>query len=204
MRPFKTTGMSVFRILTATYTDRVETLSFDPDAKSLSITSSLTVGQHPSWITPHPENSAIWFAGLEQDDGRVVAIEYDKDGKGKVVGELSSEGADPCTLVAHKGDLLIGNVSFFSLEPVVRIFTTLIYVPWWIYTSHSIRAGTLLRFPSFPRHRTSRRPRRSSRSVVPGWTRIGSFHLTLIKWFRIRPTMSSSCQTSATTRPCDW
>lgn len=105
--------MPVFRILTATYTDRVETLSFDPDAKSLSITSSLTVGHHPSWITPHPENPAIWFTGLEQDDGRVVAIEYDKDGKGKVVGELSSEGADPCTLGAYKGDLLIGNVSFF-------------------------------------------------------------------------------------------
>jgi len=119
--------MSVFRILTATYTDRVETLSFDPDAKSLSITSSLTVGHHPSWITPHPENPAIWFTGLEQDDGRVVAIEYDEDGKGKVVGELSSEGADPCTLVAYKGDLLIGNVSFVPSSPrVVRIFTTLI------------------------------------------------------------------------------
>ena len=102
-----------YRILVATYTDRVETLLFDPGAKSLSIASSLTVGHHPSWITPHPENSAIWFTGLEQEDGRVVAIEYDKEGEGKVVGELSSEGAGPCALVAYKGDLLVGNVSFF-------------------------------------------------------------------------------------------
>ena len=112
----------VYRILTATYTDRVETLSFDPEANSLSITSSLTVGHHPSWITRHPENQAIWFTVLEQEDGRLVAIEYDKEGKGKVVGELPSEGAEPCTLTAYKGDLLIGNVSFF-LEIVVPIFT---------------------------------------------------------------------------------
>lgn len=103
----------MYKILAATYTDRVETLLFDSEAGSLSITSSLTVGHHPSWITPHPENPAIWFTGLEQEDGRVVAIEYDKEGKGKVIGELPSEGAEPCTLVAYKGDLIIGNVSFF-------------------------------------------------------------------------------------------
>ena len=106
----------VHRILVATYTDRVETLLFDPETKSLSITFSLTVGHHPSWITPHPENPVIWFTALEQEDGQVVAIEYDKEGKGKVVGELSSEGAGPCTLVAHKGDLLVGNVSFLFLD----------------------------------------------------------------------------------------
>lgn len=114
----------VYRILTATYTDRVETLSFDSEAKSLSITSSLTVGHHPSWITPNPENQVIWFTALEQEDGRVVAIEYDKEGKGKVIGDLSSEGSEPCTLVAYKGDILIGNVSFFFLRKiVVPIFT---------------------------------------------------------------------------------
>ena len=106
----------VYKILTATYTDRVETLLFEPEAESLSVASSLTVGHHPSWITPHPENPAIWFTGLEQEDGRVVIIEYDDEGKGKVVGELSSEGAEPCNLVAYKGDLLIGNVSVFFLS----------------------------------------------------------------------------------------
>ena len=106
----------MYRILTATYSERVETLSFDPETKSLSTTSSLTVGYHPSWVTPHPENPAIWFAGLEQEDGRVVVIEYDKEGKGKVIGEVSSEGAEPCTLAAYKGDLLIGNVSLMGFS----------------------------------------------------------------------------------------
>lgn len=100
-----------YRILTATYTDRIETLLFDAEAKSLSITSSLTAGHRPSWITPHPENPGIWFTALEQEDGRVVAIKYDKDGKGSIVEEVSSEGAEPCTLVAYDGNLLVGNVS---------------------------------------------------------------------------------------------
>lgn len=100
-----------YRILTATYTARIETLSFDSEARSLSISSSLTdVGYHPSWITRHPENPAIWFAAVEHDDGRVVAIEYDEGGKGVIVGEIPSEGSEPCTLVAYKGDLFIGNV----------------------------------------------------------------------------------------------
>lgn len=112
------------RILTATHADRVETLLFDSDAKSLYIASSLTVGHHPSWITPHPENPAVWFTGLSQEDGRVVAIEYNDEGKGKVVGDLSSEGAGPCTLVAYKGDLLVGNVSPPPLSIAVPVFTT--------------------------------------------------------------------------------
>lgn len=99
-----------YRILTSTYADRIETLLFDSEARSLSTASSLTVGHRPSWITPHPENPVIWFTGLEQEEGRVVAIEYDEDGKGTIVGEISSEGAEPCTLVVYKGDLLIGNV----------------------------------------------------------------------------------------------
>lgn len=117
-------GTMVYRILTSTYTDRVETLLFDSEAESLSTASSLTVGYRPSWITPHPENPSIWFTGLEQEDGRVVAIEYDDEGKGKIVGERSSEGAEPCTLVAHKGELLIGNVSFSSRDyNIVPVFT---------------------------------------------------------------------------------
>jgi len=173
--------MPVYRILTATYTDRVETLLFDPDAKSLSIASSLTVGHHPSWITPHPENPTIWFTALEQEDGRVVAVEYDKEGKGKVVGELSSEGAAPCTLVAYKGDLLIGNVSRFFFLPQgchAHHFDRHIVVgPHF----NSIRVETSSRSPSLPLRRTLRRPQRGFRSAVPDRTRIGSFRLTLTR-----------------------
>jgi len=136
----------VYRILTATYTDRVETLSFDSEAKSLSITSSLTVGHHPSWITPNPENQVIWFTALEQEDGRVVAIEYDKEGKGKVIGDLSSEGSEPCTLVAYKGDLLIGNVSFF-------------------FSSEDCRPDIHRRFDRYLCHRTATRSIRKETSL---------------------------------------
>jgi len=141
----------VYRILAATYTDRVETLLFDSEAESLSIASSLTVGDRPSWITPHPENPAIWFAGLEQEDGKVVAIEYDDQGKGKIVGERSSEGAEPCTLGAYKEELLIGNVSFSSRDynsdrPGIHRFRSILITVTWIYTVHSTRAETLSRF----------------------------------------------------------
>ena len=139
-----------YRILTATYTDRVETLLFDSEAKSLSIASSLTVGHHPSWITPHPENPAIWFTALEQEDGRVVAIEYNEEGKGKVVGEVSSEGAGPCTLVAYKGDLLIGNVSyrlFLQIGVPLKLLTALIGILSWIHGLRSIRAEASSRSP---------------------------------------------------------
>jgi len=115
-----------YKILTATHTDKVETLLFDSKAESLSIASSLTVGHCPSWITPHSENPVIWLTALKQEDGRVVVIEYDDEGKGKIVGELPSEGAGPCNLVAHEGDLLIANVScFFSslFEIAVPVFT---------------------------------------------------------------------------------
>lgn len=126
-----------YRILVATYTDRVETLLFDSETKSLSVASSLTVGYHPSWIIPHPENKAIWFTVLEQEDGRVVAIEYDKEGKGKIVGDVSSEGADPCTLESYRGELFVGNVSLsppkFSTADTHR---RLLWMHWYLLCTH--------------------------------------------------------------------
>lgn len=127
-----------YRILTATYSDRIETLLFDSEARSLSIMSSLTVGHHPSWITPHPENPAIWFTALEQEDGRAVVIEYDKEGKGNIVGEIPSEGAEPCTLVVYKGDLLIGNVSPLSFRLPTR------YLPALLFIRRRVRYGPTL------------------------------------------------------------
>jgi len=172
------------RILTATYTDRVETLLFDSEAKSLSIISSVTVGHHPSWITPHPESPAIWFTALEQEDGRVVTIEYDEEGKGKVLGELSSEGAGPCSLVAYKGDLLIANVSSFLLLEFITlpgIHHSDRYVFVDLHAVRSTRAETSLRSPQRLRRRMSRRPRRSFRLAVPARTRTDSFRLTLTR-----------------------
>ncbi|THH18333.1 hypothetical protein EW146_g2642 [Bondarzewia mesenterica] len=99
------------RILVASYTNSIYTLSFDPATPSLELISSVEVGHHPSWITPHPEDPSVVFAGLEQTDGRVVVLKYDEQGQGKVIGEFSSGGKDPASLLAVEGTLFVGNYS---------------------------------------------------------------------------------------------
>ncbi|KAG6829023.1 hypothetical protein H0H92_005931 [Tricholoma furcatifolium] len=101
----------VHLIFTASYTNEVTTLAFDPEAASLSVKSAVLVGHHPSWLTYHPDDHSLIFTGLEQSDGKAIALRFDEDGKGNVVGEAPSGGADPCTLLATKNVLYIGNYS---------------------------------------------------------------------------------------------
>ncbi|KAF8058602.1 Lactonase, 7-bladed beta-propeller-domain-containing protein [Lyophyllum atratum] len=117
----------VHLILTASYTNEVYTLAFDPETSSISIASSLTIGHHPSWITFYPGNESLVFTGLEQADGKAVALKFDDEGKGEVVAEAPSGGADPCSLVATKNELLIANyssgvVSTFPISPNAPYF----------------------------------------------------------------------------------
>ncbi|TFY58628.1 hypothetical protein EVJ58_g6304 [Rhodofomes roseus] len=100
-----------FRILVGSYTNEIYTVSFDPDAAKLTLESTLTVGHHPSWLTPHPTDPSLVFTGLEKDGGKAVVVRYDAGGKGTVVGEAPSGGSDPCTLLALGTELLIGNYS---------------------------------------------------------------------------------------------
>ncbi|KAI0785745.1 putative isomerase YbhE [Abortiporus biennis] len=99
----------VFRILVASYTNEVYTLLFDPDAPSLTLGSSVTVGHHPSWITPHPTDPTVIFAAVEQGDGRLVALKYDSDGNGKVVANVPTLGDSPCSILSTEQGVLIGN-----------------------------------------------------------------------------------------------
>ncbi|GLB38006.1 putative lactonase, 7-bladed beta-propeller [Lyophyllum shimeji] len=101
----------VHLILTSSYTNEVYTLAFDPEASSLSVASRLEVGHHPSWITFYPGDHSLVFTGLEQADGKVFALKYDDEGKGKVVAEAPSGGSDPCSLAATKNEVLIANYS---------------------------------------------------------------------------------------------
>jgi 6-phosphogluconolactonase (cycloisomerase 2 family) len=107
-----------YRILTASYSNEIVTLNFDPESRKLSTVASLTVGHHPSWITPHISDPSIYFTALEQENGAIIVLKYDSDGIVRVVREISSLGADPCTVVMSrtKGDLLVGNVSFRFLR----------------------------------------------------------------------------------------
>lgn len=100
----------VYRILVASHTDEIFTLVFDPDAASLRLVSAVTVGHHPSWITPHPKDRSIVYTGLEQSDGKIIALKYDEEGRGTVIGQITSEGADPCALLALENELIVGNV----------------------------------------------------------------------------------------------
>ncbi|EED82629.1 predicted protein [Postia placenta Mad-698-R] len=55
----------------------------------------------------------IHAADLEQAEGKIVVVRHDEEGKGSLVGEVSSGGANPCTLLAAGTRLLmrIGNYS---------------------------------------------------------------------------------------------
>ncbi|KAJ8462555.1 hypothetical protein ONZ51_g10827 [Trametes cubensis] len=112
--------MAIYRILVASYTNEIYTLAFEPDTASLTLTSKVTVGHHPSWITLHPKDKSIIFAGVEQTEGKIAVLKYDKEGRGTVIGEISSGGADPCSLLALDDQLLVGNYSSgtFAVVPL--------------------------------------------------------------------------------------
>ncbi|KAK1231937.1 hypothetical protein PQX77_004930 [Marasmius sp. AFHP31] len=110
----------IYHILVSSYANSVYTLEFDPNKATVTLKNSLEVGFHPSWITPHPKDPSLIFTGLEQTDGRVIAIKYDADGVGKVVAQASSGGRDPCHLEVKDDELLIANYSSgdFSVLPI--------------------------------------------------------------------------------------
>lgn len=103
--------MTPYRILVSSYTDEISTLLFDDASGRLEIVSTLKVGHHPSWITPHPNDPSVVFTGLEQPEGIAVALKFDQEGRGEEIGRTGSGGQDPCSLVATKDELLIANVS---------------------------------------------------------------------------------------------
>ncbi|KAI0752824.1 putative isomerase YbhE [Daedaleopsis nitida] len=101
----------VHHILVASYTNEVSTLAFDPEVPSLTLSSAISVGHHPSWITPHPTDESIVFTALEQADGRIIVLKLDDHARATQVGDGPSGGADPCTLVVVDDQLLLGNYS---------------------------------------------------------------------------------------------
>ena len=100
----------VFHIYVGSYTNEIYTLAFDPEAPSLTLVSALTVGFHPSWLTAHPSDPSVVFTGIEQTDGQIVTVKFDKNGQGTILGSVSSGGGSPCNLLAIESELLIGNV----------------------------------------------------------------------------------------------
>ncbi len=110
---------SGYRILVASYSNDIYSLLFDPSTGSLTCTSSIEVGFHPSWITHYPGDSSLVFASLEQANGKIVVLKYDNEANGTIVAEASSGGDDPCSLLATKDQLLITNVRVIQRFPVI-------------------------------------------------------------------------------------
>lgn len=100
-----------YHILVATYHDHILTLSFNPEARSVSSIASLTVGTSPSWITRNPNDPSVYFACLEQGEGVLVALKYNENGIGQVIAKVPSHGEDPCHLLVVNGELLAANYS---------------------------------------------------------------------------------------------
>lgn len=97
-------------IVAASYTNSLTLLAFSPPAVFEAV-CEIEIGFHPSWVTQHPLNPSLIFAGLEQEDGEVVAVLFDtQSGKGKVVGRAKSGGGSPCTLLSTEDELIVGNV----------------------------------------------------------------------------------------------
>lgn len=115
--------MPRFPILVASYTNDIVTLEFDSDSATLKPVSSVTVGYHPSWVEGHPTDKSLVFTGLEQTDGKLVALRYDASGKGTVISKVSSIGADPCSVHVDKDVVFAANYSSgtVSVTPVSSV-----------------------------------------------------------------------------------
>ncbi|KLO04604.1 putative isomerase YbhE [Schizopora paradoxa] len=102
-----------YRFLVASYTNEIVTLEFKPPSSGsaeLSIVSSQEVGFHPSWITKSLADPAVYYTGLEQEDGRLLSLECDSStGQVKIIGDVSSGGHSPCSILVVDNEVLVGN-----------------------------------------------------------------------------------------------
>lgn len=105
----------LYRILAGSYTNEIYTLDFDPSSSSLASVTATTVGYHPSWIAYHPDDHSLIFAALEGHEGKVVAVKFGANGEYMGLGQSSSGGADPCSVLVTADELIIGNVSCLTL-----------------------------------------------------------------------------------------
>ena len=107
-------------ILVASEASSITTLYFSAKG-SLEISSDIIVGPRPTWLTSHKSHPGMVFTGLEESDGKVVALRYDEQGEGEVISEASSGGQGPCSLLATRDEILIANVREISASSLMRL-----------------------------------------------------------------------------------
>ena len=133
-------------ILVGSFSTDITTLAFDPTTETLQITSSLTVGHHPSWIASHNAHPSLIWTGLEQSEGKILALSYDERGNCKVVSEASSAGSDPCSLLADEHELIVTNVrSALSLIKPILVLTSILFV---VFVGKYHHSTDIFRFPT--------------------------------------------------------
>ena len=130
-------------ILVGSYSNDVTTLVFDPTTKTLQVASSITVGHRPSWIASHIAHSSLVWTGLEQSEGKILALSYDERGDCEVVSESLSAGSDPCFLWADKHELVIANVR--STLSLILVLTSILYV---VFIGNYRHSTDISRYPT--------------------------------------------------------
>ncbi|KZS96557.1 3-carboxy-cis,cis-mucoante lactonizing enzyme [Sistotremastrum niveocremeum HHB9708] len=104
-----------YRILVGSYTRIITTLSFTPSSKDssstaiLEVSSSLDIGDNPSWISQHPSHPNLIFATLENPKGQVALVKVDDTGKGHVEGYADSGGDGAVHLWIGEQELVVAN-----------------------------------------------------------------------------------------------
>lgn len=151
--------MPRFPILVASYTNDIVTLEFDSDSATLKPVSSVTVGYHPSWVEGHPTDKSLVFTGLEQTDGKLVALRYDASGKGTVISKVSSIGADPCSVHVDKDVVFAANVCSYILYDEILMMNQVGVM------NQSIRLGLSPSHPFLPLLKRGRLPSLQSRGI---------------------------------------
>ncbi|KAG8833585.1 hypothetical protein FRC18_003398 [Serendipita sp. 400] len=88
---------SSFFILVGSFTPFISTLSFTTfPTPSLSLVSQATSGTSPSWLLSNPQNSSIFYATDETEDGSLHSLVVDPvTGKVTPVASISTQGGSP-------------------------------------------------------------------------------------------------------------
>lgn len=117
-----------YKILVASYTSSIYTLSFDPKNGTLEVVSETEVGFQPSWLDFVSSESGRKVVGvLEQEEGVVfIADVGESTGKVDILARAKAGGDSPCHVIAvDNGDgkeLVIANVCV--LHPFITLYLT--------------------------------------------------------------------------------
>ncbi|KAF9257852.1 putative isomerase YbhE [Marasmius fiardii PR-910] len=143
-------------ILVGSNTKEISTLKFDPTTEPPSLTksSSVIVGNKPSWLTRHPRNGLVVFTALKVPEAKLIVVQYDQEGNGKVVEEVSCQGDGPSSLIGGRHEVVVGNYDNGTIFTVPILDES----PFIDVTSNRSQVLQLTGFGPRPTRQTSAHP----------------------------------------------